>query len=122
MKLTRFITIGVIVTITAVGYVHQRVEIIKTAYGVQENRRYLLDLKDRNSGLMYELSKLESPRHLLASFNMGEIEFANHRTRQGNSYRLANTDTGISNVGPGESIIGKVIDLFAPSAEARTRE
>ncbi len=119
MKLYKSIIIGLVLTLVALGYVHQRVEIIKTGYILQERRKYLSYLVDQNSNLMYNLSKLESPRYLLASLNEEEIEFANHRTKNTDDYQLAYVAS--SNSETGTSLISKFLDLFTPSAEARPR-
>ena len=120
MKLYKFIFTGIFVTIIAIGYVHQRVEIVKAGYGLQENSKRLAYLVDQNSKLMYNLSKLESPRYLLASLNGGELEFGKNRTRQVNSYQLAHAD--FDDNGAGESFIGKFLDLFTLNAEAKPRK
>jgi len=103
----------------AIGLVHQRVEIVKTGYGLQMNRQYLARLIDQNSRLAYDLSKLESPRHLLASLEGEEIEFAGSGPRRGESCRIARLDTG--GMAPVGGIVARFLDLFTPSAEARTR-
>jgi len=120
MKLYKIIFTGFIITIIAIGYVHQRVEIVKAGYGLQKSRRHLSYLVDQNSKLMYNLSKLASPRYLLASLNGGEMEFAKNRTRQVNSYQLARADS--DNSGASESFICKFFDFFTLSAEARPRK
>ena len=120
MRLYKFLLAGMFVTLMAIGFVHQRVEIVKTGYGLQKNRQYLSYLVDQNSRLAYDLSKLESPRHLLASLEGEEIEFAGTSARRGASYRIARLDTG--NAAAGEGFIAKLLDLFTLSAEARPRE
>ncbi|MFH1395385.1 MAG: hypothetical protein ABIH09_04430 [Candidatus Omnitrophota bacterium] len=120
MKLHKIIFSGIIITIIAVGYVHQRIEIVKAGYTLQKNISCLTSLVDQNSKLMYNLSKLESPGHLLASLSGQEIEFANHRTGGINNYQIAyNTvDEGVL----GGSLIERFFDVFTLSAEARSRE
>ncbi|RKY42929.1 MAG: hypothetical protein DRP85_00975 [Candidatus Makaraimicrobium thalassicum] len=120
MRLDKFIVTGIIVTVAATGYVHQRVEIVKAAYGLQETGRHLSCLVDQNSKLMYNLSRLESPGYLLASLNGEEIEFANYGTRRVDSCQLALGDSG--NGSASESFIDKFLDLFTLSAEAKPRE
>ena len=120
MRLRKFVFTGIIITILAVFYVHQRVEIVKAGYGLQKNRKYLSYLVDQNSKLMYNLTKLESPRSLLTSLNGEEIEFASHRIRQGDSYLLTLADSHNSDAS--EGMIGRFLDLFTSSAEARSRE
>ena len=108
MRLYKFIFIGVLITIIAIGHVHQRVEVVKAGYELQKSRESLADLVDQNSKLMYNLSKLESPRYLLASLNAEEIEFA--RKRRTNNYKVAyaQDDSEVS----GESFINKVLNIF----------
>lgn len=120
MRLKKTISIGIIITVIAIGQVHQHVEIIKAGYGLQRNRERLFSLVDQNTKLMYNLSKLESPRYLLASMKREEIEFADRRIRQANSYRLAYADPGYS--GGKVSFVGRFFDLFTLSAEAKPRE
>ena len=120
MKLTKCITTGIIITVIAVGYVHQRVEILKTGYSLQENRTHLAGLVDQNSKLMYNLSRLESPRTLLASMDRDQVKFANHRQRQEERYQL--TGSRAEKPGPVGAVFGRFLDLFTLSAEARPRK
>jgi len=102
------------------GFVHQRVEIVKEGYGLQKSRKYLAGLVDQNSKLMYNLSKLESPRYLLTSLNGEEIKFVNHRTRENKSYRVARAAPADYTLKDG--LFGKFLDLFTLNAEARPRD
>ena len=120
MKLHKCICTCVIMTIAAMGYVHQRVEIIKAGYGLQQSRESLACLVDQNSKLMYNLSKLESPRHLLASMNGEEIEFANSRAGRKNLYQLALAEPAGKKTARG--VVGRFFDIFTLDAEARPRE
>jgi len=120
MKLHKLISTSMLITIVAVGYVHQRVEIVKTGYSLQESRKSLARVVDQNSKLMYNLSKLESPRNLLASLNGEDIEFRNHRIGRTNSYQVA---YGKAPKEPLKSSLAeKFFDLFTVNAEARPRE
>ncbi|MBU0683033.1 MAG: hypothetical protein KJ864_01920 [Candidatus Omnitrophica bacterium] len=120
MKLHKIIFSGILITVMAVGYVHQRIEIVKAGYTLQKNIGCLTSLVDQNSKLMYNLSKLESPGYLLASLSGQEIEFANHRTEGINNYQLASRtiDKGVL----GGSLIERFFDVFTLNAEARPRE
>jgi hypothetical protein len=112
---------GIILTVMATGYVHQRVELVKNGYDLQEKREYLSRLVDQNSKLMYNLLKLESPRNLLASMDNEKIEFACYRAKQDNdrSYRINRTDFGEKRTAL--SFIGRFLDFFAVNAEASPR-
>jgi len=120
MKFHKFISMGILVTLIAVGYVHQRVEIVKTGYNLQKNRKDLARVVDQNSKLMYNLSKLESPRNLLISLSGEEIEFAAHKTGRKNNCQIASSETFEKSFGG--SLIEKFFDLFTLSAEAEPRE
>ena len=120
MKTYRIIFIGLIVTMMSMGYVYQRVEIIKEGYCSEENRRYLSYLADQNSNLMYKLSRLESPRYLLATLESQDMKFAGIRSNSENKYRLAaNTDIDTNQQSNGP--IEKFLDIFTVNAEAKTR-
>lgn len=118
MKLYKFVFTWMVITIIAITYVHQRIEIIKAGYSLQKNRSYLSYLVDQNSKLVYNLSRLESPKNLLASLNGEEVVFANRRIRQVESYQLAHANLD-SNGEKIENFIGKLLGLFTVSAEAR---
>jgi len=119
MKTYRIFFTGVLVTILAVFYVHQRVEIVKAGYDLQKSRKYLCYLADQNSKLRFDLSRMESPRYLLKSLDGEDIEFAQCRTEGSNAYNLANapSESYINN----EGLFGKFLDMFIPAAEAKPR-
>jgi len=119
MKLRKYISTGMIVTFMAAGYVHQRVEIVKSCYELQKSQKYLSSLVDQNSKLTYNLSKLESPRNLLASLSGEEIEFASHRLAQKGGYQLAGTADGRV---PDSGFAERFWDLIYVDAEAGPRE
>ena len=121
MTVYRSIFTGILVTIMAVGYVHQQVEIVKTGYSLQKDREHLSRLVDQNSKLMYNLFKLESPRHLLASMNNEKIEFAGYTAKRNDirSYRLSRAD--YNGTGEARSFVGRFLDFFVTDAEASPR-
>ncbi|MCK4851681.1 MAG: hypothetical protein KAS86_01080 [Candidatus Omnitrophica bacterium] len=119
MTVYRVIFTCTLMAAVAVGYVHQRIELIKLGYGLQESREYLSGLVDQNSKLMYNLSRLESPRSLLASLDAEKIEFAGQRTESRNGYLLVCSDPG--NEGRQEGLIDSLLDVFTVRAEAKTR-
>lgn len=119
MKIRGFITNGILLTAIALGYVHQHTEVYKAGYEVQVSRQRLSYLIDRNCNLMYDLSRLESPRYLLASLDGGEMEFSRHGKRRVTGYSIARPDIGPERREDG--IMGKFLDILIPKAEARTR-
>ncbi len=120
MKIYRVILSGVIMTIIALGYVYQRVEIFQEGYGLQEKSRYLSGLQRDNAKLVYHLSKFESPKYLLASMGAEQIEFAGKRDQRTNVYCLARANSIQYNPAK-ENLMGKFMDLFTLNAEAETR-
>ncbi|MDP8299001.1 MAG: hypothetical protein P9L88_03775 [Candidatus Tantalella remota] len=119
MRVYRPVLAGVIITVMAVGYVHQKVEIVKEEYGLQKNRKYLSYLVDQNSRLMYNLSKLESPTYLLASLNDENIEFARINDV---SVRVSAAMSGSAGPLPRKSLVGRIFGFFTEEAEARTNK
>ncbi|MFH1837426.1 MAG: hypothetical protein ABH862_04875 [Candidatus Omnitrophota bacterium] len=119
MRINRIIITSLFVTLLATCYVHQRVETLKSGYVLQDNISHLSHLIDRNSKLMYNLSKMESPRYLLTSLNGEEIFFAKNRSIQTDNYRLALRDSNVS--ASSENVFSKVFDIFTLDAQAETR-
>ena len=113
------VIIGLAFTLLSVCYVHQRVETLKAGYMMQDNIRRISQLIDRNSKLMYNLSRLESPRYLLTSLDGEDIIFAKHRSIQTGSYRLALASTGVAVTE--KNVFGRMLDAFTPIAEAKSR-
>ncbi len=64
MRLSRFLLIAALVTTTAMGYVHQQVELLRINYVINHNKDDLLVLLDQNSTLMYTVNGLQSPLYL----------------------------------------------------------
>lgn len=118
MKIKKLILTGIVFTSVASLYVHQHAEIYKTGYSLQQDRKKLSCLVDRNSDLMYNLSKMETPRYLLASLGGKDIQFAGQRRE-----RAAYTMTGFydSRDRYNEASAGKVLDIFTATAEAHNR-
>lgn len=119
MRVYKVIIIGIIMTVTAVLYVHQHVEIVKAGYAIQRSRKHLSYLVDQNSKLMYNLSKLESPRYLLASLDSEEVVFANHRIEHLENVQLE--PATLSDKNTSKSFMGKFFDFLTLNAEAEPR-
>ena len=122
MRVYRSIITGIMITIMAVGYVHQRVELVKTGYNLQKDREYLSRLVDQNSKLMYNLFKLESPRNLLASMNDEKIEFSGYSMAKHDGRRHSVTSAYYDREKTAKSIVGRFLDSFVVDAEASPRK
>lgn len=121
MKLHKTIITGSVITVLAVGYVHQRVEIIRAGYELQDTKERLSGIIDRNSNLMYDLARLESPVYLLTSLNDEKIVFARCRSKHLSTNQLSLADSANAD-SIAEKTIGNFLDIFTVSAEAKSRK
>jgi len=64
MRLFRYIILLGIVTLTALVYVHQQVELVKLSYEIDCKEKKLKEMLDRKGILRYNISNLESPSRL----------------------------------------------------------
>jgi hypothetical protein len=64
MNIVKFYLVITLIVFSSLTYVHQHIEIIKLNYIVQKNEIELAQLLDHNGALMYNIDKLENPRHL----------------------------------------------------------
>lgn len=64
MSVAKFVVIAAMVTILALGYVHQQVELLRINYTINSNQDNLSVLLDQNSTLMYNVNSLQAPCYL----------------------------------------------------------
>jgi hypothetical protein len=64
MRLFKYIILLGIVTLAALVYVHQQVELVKLSYAIDCKEKKLKELLDRKGTLRYNISNLESPSRL----------------------------------------------------------
>ena len=120
MRTNKVFFTSLLVTTMALTYVHQRVEIFKEGYRLQEHKRSLSQLVDQNSKLMYNLSKMESPRSLLTTLSSEQIEFAGEReVRPSDSFKVYADSRSLAK--RTENFIGHILDVFTVKAEASSR-
>jgi len=117
MWVYKSILISFFIALIGFGRVHQHVEIIKTGYYLEENKEYLARLSDQNSKLLYSLSRLESPKHLLSSVNPETVQFIGGRDRLFDRFLL----TAAPETAPEgrTGIVDRVMDVFTVNAEAK---
>ena len=75
MKIYRFSIILVFITLVALLYVHQQVQLVKIGYKIEANERDVTSLLDQNKTLMYNITKLKSPVYLEKKFLASTKEF-----------------------------------------------
>ncbi len=64
MRLFKYILLLGIITLTALFYVHQQVELVKLSYEIGCKEKKLKEMLDRKGTLRYNISNLESPSRL----------------------------------------------------------
>jgi cell division protein FtsL len=64
MSVSRYLIVVSLVTIVALGYVHQQVELLRINYAINCNKDNLSLLLDQNSALRYNVNNLQSPIYL----------------------------------------------------------
>ncbi|MBN3039276.1 MAG: hypothetical protein JW869_07680 [Candidatus Omnitrophica bacterium] len=64
MGIPKFLLIASLVTIVALGYVHQQVELLRINYTINSNKDNLSVLLDQNSALVYNVNNLQAPLYL----------------------------------------------------------
>lgn len=64
MRLFKHIILLGIITLTALVYVHQQVELVKLSYTIDCKEKKLKEMLDRKGILRYNVSNLESPSRL----------------------------------------------------------
>ena len=125
-KPPKFFLSTIIITICALLYVHQNVEILKIGYSIDTNQKAFSYFLDRHRRLVYNLAKLKSPPALEEKLLAEEIELIGPSTN--NIYYASVASAKIINKPfPGfrnnnrERIIDKILDTFTEKAEARVR-
>ena len=64
MRIPRYITMVLLITLVALSYVHQQIEVVKLSYEIQSNTHRLNDLLDQNEILQYNVIALMAPSNL----------------------------------------------------------
>ena len=106
---------------SALFYVHQEVEIVKTGLRINKNRREVSFLLDQYRSLVYNLSRLESPKRVEDTLSESEIMLCMPKIK--NIRRFDKINRAYSEEGQGEkgkeSLLVRIIDRFSTKAEAK---
>ncbi len=123
IKPPKFFLSTIIITICALLYVHQNVEILKVGYSIDTNQKAFSYFLDRHRRLVYNLAKLKSPPALEERLLAEEIELIEPGAN--NVYyasaKIINKPSPEFRSNNGERIIDKILDTFTEKAEARVR-
>jgi len=114
------------VTLVALVYVHQQVELVKLSYviGAKENR--LKEMLDHNARVGYNIENLEDPSRLEQMLLAKNIDIA--MPRPNNIVRLAKANTrralrDYAKTGSGKRLsLASLLDIFSSKAEAQTKQ
>ena len=126
MKLFRPIASIAVLTLVALVYVHQQVELVKLSYSIESKEKKLKDMLDHKERLDYNINNLEAPSRLekiLISRNI-DVGFPgkDHVVKVAKVTRGSPEDhlrsTGIDKK---FSAFG-MFDFLSPRAEAQARE
>jgi hypothetical protein len=126
MRVFKTVTFIIFVTIVALVYVHQQIELVKLSYSIGCKEKKLKDMLDRNEGLGYNIENLEDPARLeqvLLSKNI-DIMFP----RPNNIVRAVKAKTkvvedGLRTIGIEKSFnLFGILEIFSPRAEAQTKD
>lgn len=127
MRLLKSLTLISIITLVALIYVHQQVELVKLSYSIEHREKRVRDMLDRKDSLGYNVNNLEAPLRLeqaLLSKNV-DITFP----RRANVVKVARLkynsrgfdgirSSGIENK---FNLFG-IIEFLSPRAEAQAKE
>lgn len=119
MKLSRFLSITIFITVFSLLYVYQQTEIFRLAYTGQKKLMFFEDLLDKNCVLRYNIEKNAS----LASIGNKISEYADFQMPE--SFQLVRLSPARRTVNlkkpslSGENLLSKVFGIKR-QAEART--
>jgi hypothetical protein len=126
MRLFKYITLLGIVTLTALVYVHQQVELVKLSYEIDCKEKKCKEMLDRKGILRYNISNLESPSRLEKVLSERKVSVS--YPKKGQVMRLARSPSyvpsGILRVsGLGERAgIFKLFDFLGGRPDANAAE
>ena len=111
----------ILCAVSALFYVHQEVEIVKTGLRINKNRREVSFLLDQYRSLVYNLSRLESPKRVEDTLSESEIMLCMPKIK--NIRRFDKINPAYSEEGQGEkgkeSLLVRIFDRFSTKAEAK---
>ena len=76
MKIYRFSVTLVFITLVALFYVHQQVQLLKVSYQINTSESKVTRLLDENRALIYNITRLKSPVHLGKNFLASKKDFS----------------------------------------------
>lgn len=126
MRLLKSVAGIMVMTLVALVYVHQQVELVKLSYSIETKEKKLKDLLDHKGRLDYNINNLEAPSRLekvLLSKNIDVGLPGRHNVVKVARLTSGNASEGVraSSIDRRFSISG-IVDFLGPRAEAQARE
>ena len=126
MRLFRSIASIALLTLVALVYVHQQVELVKLSYSIETKEKKLKDMLDHKERLDYNINNLEDPSRLEKILMSKNIDVA--FPGKYNVVKVAKVTTGSAEDRLRSSSIDKkfnifgIADFLSPRAEAQAKE
>ena len=126
MRLFRSIASVAVITLVALVYVHQQVELVKLSYSIETKEKKLKDMLDHKERLDYNINNLEDPSRLEKILMSKNIDVA--FPGKYNVVKVAKVTTGSAEDRLRSSSIDKKFNVFgiaeflSPRAEAQAKE
>ena len=126
MRLFKSIASIAVLTLVALVYVHQQVELVKLSYSIESKEKKLKDMLDHKERLDYNIDNLESPSRLeqiLLSKNI-DVAFPGryHVVKVAKSAPGSAEDRLRSHSIDKKFNVFGIVDFLSPRAEAQARE
>ena len=116
-----------IITLVALIYVHQQVELVKLSYSIERKEKRVKDMLDRRESLGYNVNNLEAPYRLEQALLSRNVDIA--FPRRANVVKIARlrhnprNDERIRSSGLERKFnLFGITEFFSPRAEAQAKE
>ena len=126
MRLLKPLASIAVVTLVALVYVHQQVELVKLSYSIETKEKELKVVLDRKERLDYNINNLEAPSRLekvLISKNIDVGFPGKHNVMKVARFTSGNMEEGIraTSLDRKFNLFG-IVDFLSPRAEAQVKE
>ncbi|MDP3790591.1 MAG: hypothetical protein Q8R38_00920 [Candidatus Omnitrophota bacterium] len=127
MRIARYAISILILTVAALVYVHQQIELVKLSYEIDCKDKKVKEMLDQRDILRYNISNLESPSRLENALSLKKVAVSYPKKGQviilskAHSYSRALPVLGTSNLEERTPIF-RFFDFLAGRAEAHARE
>jgi len=116
------------ITLLALLYVHQQVELVKLSYAIEIRDKKLKDMLDHNESLGYNVGNLESPSHLEQALIARNIDVA--FPRRGNVVKVVRLNKAVNSRETYLNAVGSekrlnllgLFEFISPAKEAQAKE